>query len=73
MTLIEGVTFIELRVISMEHLQRMWHAGRERLNFCYAVNIYLGGGGHNVNFKGFSSAWIERSSTQMSFANFRKS
>ena len=31
MTLIPNLTFIELRVVSMEHLQRMWHASRERL------------------------------------------
>ena len=31
MTLIPSLTFAELRVVSMEHLQRVWHASRERL------------------------------------------
>ena len=31
MTLIPSLTFAELRVDSMEHLQRVWHASRERL------------------------------------------
>ena len=31
MTLIPGLTFTELRVVFMEHLQRVWHASRERL------------------------------------------
>ena len=31
MTLIPGLTFTELRVVSMEHLQRVWLASRERL------------------------------------------
>ena len=31
MTLIPGLTFIEIRVVSMEHLQRVWLASRERL------------------------------------------
>ena len=33
MTLIPRLTFTELRVMPMEHLQRMWHAIRERLPF----------------------------------------
>ena len=33
MTLIPGLTFTELRVVPMEHLQRMWLASRERLPF----------------------------------------
>ena len=33
MTLIPGLTFTELRVVSMEHLQRVWLASRERLPF----------------------------------------
>ena len=33
MTLIPNLTFTELRVVSMERLQRMWHASRERLAF----------------------------------------
>ena len=33
MTLIPTLTFTELRVVSMKHLQRMWHASRERLPF----------------------------------------
>ena len=33
MTLIPTLTFIELRVVSMEHLQWVWHASRERLPF----------------------------------------
>ena len=33
MTLIPSVTFTELWVVSMEHLQRVWHASRERLPF----------------------------------------
>ena len=33
MTLIPTLTFTELRVVSMEHLQRVWHASRERLPF----------------------------------------
>ena len=33
MTLIPDLTFTELRVVSMEHLQRVWLASRERLPF----------------------------------------
>ena len=33
MTLIPGFTITELRVVSMEHLQRVWLASRERLPF----------------------------------------
>ena len=33
MTLIPSLNFIELRVVSMEHLQWLWHACRERLPF----------------------------------------
>ena len=33
MTLIPTLTFTELRVVSIEHLQRGWHASRERLPF----------------------------------------
>ena len=33
MTLIPTLTFTELWVVFMEHLQRMWHASRERLLF----------------------------------------
>ena len=33
MTLIPSLTFTELRVVSMEHLQRVWHASKERLPF----------------------------------------
>ena len=33
MTLIPTLTFTELRVVSIEHLQRVWHASRERLPF----------------------------------------
>ena len=33
MTLIPTLTFTELRVVSMEHWQRVWHASRERLPF----------------------------------------
>ena len=33
MTLKLSLTFTELRVVSMEHLQRMWHASRECLLF----------------------------------------
>ena len=33
MTLIPGLTFTELHVVSMEHLQRVWLASRERLPF----------------------------------------
>ena len=33
MTLIPTLAFTELRVVSMEHLQRVWHASRERLPF----------------------------------------
>ena len=32
-TLIPGLTFTELRVVSMEHLQRVWLASSERLPF----------------------------------------
>ena len=32
-TLIPSFTFTELRVVSMEYLQRVWHASRERLPF----------------------------------------
>ena len=32
MTLITSLTFVELRVVSMKHLQRVWHASRERLS-----------------------------------------
>ena len=32
-TLIPSFIFIELRVVSMEHLQRLWHASRERIPF----------------------------------------
>ena len=31
MTLIPSLNFTELRVVSMEHFQRVWHASRERL------------------------------------------
>ena len=31
MTLIPTLTLTELRAVSMEHLQRVWHASRERL------------------------------------------
>ena len=31
MILIPHLTFTELRVVSIEHLQRVWHASRERL------------------------------------------
>ena len=33
MTLIPSLTFTELWVVFMEHLQRVWHASRERLPF----------------------------------------
>ena len=33
MTLIQSFTFTELWVVSMEHLQRLWHARREHLPF----------------------------------------
>ena len=33
MTLIPSLTFTELWVVSMEHLQRVWHAIRERFPF----------------------------------------
>ena len=33
MTFILSLTFTELWVVSMEHLQRVWHASRERLPF----------------------------------------
>ena len=33
MTLRPSLTFIELWVVSMEHLQRVWHASRTRLHF----------------------------------------
>ena len=33
MTLIPSLTFTELWVVSIEHLQRVWHASRERLPF----------------------------------------
>ena len=33
MTLIPTLTFTELRVVSMEHLQRVWHASGERLPY----------------------------------------
>ena len=33
MTLIQSLTFTELWVVFLEHLQRMWHASRERLPF----------------------------------------
>ena len=33
MTLIPRLTFTELQVVSMEHLQRVWHASRGRLPF----------------------------------------
>ena len=33
MTLIPSLTFTKLRVVSMEHLQRVWLASRERLPF----------------------------------------
>ena len=33
MTLIPTLTFTESWVVSMEHLQRLWHASRERLPF----------------------------------------
>ena len=33
MSLIPSLTFTELRVVSMEHLQRMWLANRERIPF----------------------------------------
>ena len=32
MTLVPGLTFIELRVVFIEHLQRVWLASRERLH-----------------------------------------
>ena len=31
MTLMPSLTFTKLRVVSMEHLQRVWHASRERV------------------------------------------
>ena len=34
MTLIPSLTFDQFQVVSMEHLQRMWHAIRERLPLC---------------------------------------
>ena len=33
MTLIPTLTFTELRVVSIEHWQQVWHASRERLPF----------------------------------------
>ena len=33
MSLIPSLTFTELRVVFMEHLQQTWHASRERLPF----------------------------------------
>ena len=33
MTMILSFTFAELGVVSLEHLQRVWHASRERLPF----------------------------------------
>ena len=33
MTLIPSLNSTELRVVSIEHLQRLWHANRERLPF----------------------------------------
>ena len=43
MTLIPSLTFIELWGISMEHLQRVWHASRERLPFLTPGSVPLFG------------------------------
>ena len=48
MTLIPSLTFTELRVVFMEHLQRMWHASRESLPLQtsgYVPLFFWGGGG----------------------------
>ena len=42
MTLIQGLTFTELRLFSMEHLQRVWLASRERLPFRTPSSVPLG-------------------------------
>ena len=43
MTLIPSLTFAELWVVSMEHLQWVWHASRERLPFQTSYSIPLFG------------------------------
>ena len=40
MTLIPSLTFTELWVVSMEHLQHMWLASRERLPFLGSVPLF---------------------------------
>ena len=42
MTLIPNLTFSELWVVSMEHLQRVWHASRERLPFQSPPSTFFG-------------------------------
>ena len=41
MILIPNLTFTKLRVVSMEHLQRAWHAIRERLHFRTPGSVLL--------------------------------
>ena len=43
MTLIPSLTFTELWVVSMEHLQRVWYASRERLPFRTLCSVPLFG------------------------------
>ena len=44
MTLIPCLTFTELRVVSIEHLRRVWHASRECLPFRTPGSVPLFGG-----------------------------
>ena len=51
MTLIPDLTFTELRVVSMEHLQRVWLASTERLTLRAPGSVppfFRGGGGLRV-------------------------
>ena len=41
MTSITSLTFTEFWLVSMEHLQRVWHASRERLSFRTPVSVPL--------------------------------
>ena len=67
MTLIPNLTFNELRVVSMKHLQRVWHTSRARLPFwppgsvphfgtCYAPIVETSFPDFAVYFLDFSSS-----------------
>ena len=59
MTLIPSLAFTELRVVFLEHLQRVWYASRERLPFVTSVSIPLRA--HRGGVEVDAWPWIRRS------------